>query len=364
MSGYLLYYNNHSINSFQGVFDFYRKRLLRIYPLYWAALATFILVFYIFAPRLDSGFVFPNSENVFNFYNLLIHALGLQILLAPAYASPMLTLYFVGLIVIFYAIYPFLIIYSKSTGQLLLSSLLVYLGFFLISRAFNIIDYRFFMFFLIFVFGILTCRKSLFEKSVKISGKTPFVQILLAVLPVIFVLVIVLGLRFSLFMDPKISVTIIDTGSGTIGSSMIRSILDSIASLLSVNPPLLQFILETVLLNTFVIIFCIFEYSLATRFINDKLSNSLSSFFNYIATSSYCVYLFHRPFFTLWNSGTNFVASPILRDIIMVFIAIPLLFFLSYDIQMIEIKLKGSLSKMISHRKGLPYTGSTTGFSK
>ncbi len=109
---------------------FTKKRLLRIYPLYWSALAIFVMIFYVLAPRLDSGFVFPNSDNVFTFYNVLVHALGLQILLAPAYATPMLTLYFVGLIVIFYAIYPFIIMYSKSTKSLLFSSLIVYSGFF------------------------------------------------------------------------------------------------------------------------------------------------------------------------------------------------------------------------------------------
>ena len=98
MSGYLLYYNNHSISSFQNILSFYRKRLLRIFPLYWAALAAFILVFSVFAPKLNSGFLFPNAQNVFGFFNVLIHILGLQIFLAPAYASPMLTLYFIGLI--------------------------------------------------------------------------------------------------------------------------------------------------------------------------------------------------------------------------------------------------------------------------
>jgi peptidoglycan/LPS O-acetylase OafA/YrhL len=343
MSGYLLYYNNHSINSLQSVFDFYKKRLLRIYPLYWAALATFVLVFSVFAPRLNSGFVYPNSENVFGFFNVFVHALGLQILLSPAHASPMLTLYFVGLIISFYAIYPLLIIFSKTTKQLLLYSFIIYFGLFSISKAFNIIDHRFFMFFLIFVFGILTCKESQFGKAVRISVKTPLAQVLLAVLPVIFVLTIVTGLRESLFLDPRVSVTI-DTGTGTIGSSMIRSILDSMAGLLSINPPLLQFLIDTLFLNIFAILFCIFEYSFAIKFINDKFSRSLSSFFTYIATSSYCVYLFHRPFFTLWNSGTNFIGSPILRDIIMVFAAIPLLFFVSYYVQKLEMGLKDNFS--------------------
>lgn len=363
MSGYLIYYNNHSINSFQDVFGFYRKRLLRIYPLYWAALATFILVFSVSAPRLNSGFVFPNSENVFGFYNVLVHGLGLQILLSPAYASPMLTLYFVGLIISFYAIYPLLIMFSKTTKHLLLYSLIIYFGFFLISKAFNIIDHRFFMFFLIFVFGILTCKESQFGKAVKIHVKTPLVQVLLAVLPVIFVLTIVTGLWESLLLDPRVSVTI-DTGTGTIASSMVRSMLDSIAGLLSINPPLLQFLIDTLLLNIFIVLFCVFEYLFAMKFINDKFSSSLSSFFTYIATSSYCVYLFHRPFFNLWNSGTNFIGSSILRDITMVFVAIPLLFFVSYHVQKLELNLKDNFSNRQFPGKNLLYTRFITGFNK
>lgn len=364
MSGYLLYYNNHSINSLQNVFDFYKKRLLRIYPLYWAALATFVLVFFVFASRLNSGFVYPNSETVFSFSNVLVHALGLQILLAPAYASPMLTLYFIGLIVIFYAIYPFIIMYSKSTKHLLLVSFIVYFGFFIISRVFNIIDHRFFMFFLVFVFGILTCRESLFGKSIKISEKIPFVYILLAALPVIFVLIIVLGLRTSLFLDPKVFVTIDIAGSGTIGSSTVRSILDSMAGLFGIDAPFLQFIIDILLLNIFAVIFCIFQYSFATKFVNDKLSRPLSSLLTHIATASYCIYLFHRPFFTLWNSGTNFIGSPILRDVIMVFIAIPLLFVISYYIQIIEFKLKNSLSPGKFSGKNLSDTIDVTTFNK
>ncbi len=57
------------------------------------------------------------------------------------------------------------------------------------------------MFFPIFVFGILTCKESLFEKPMTVIMKTPFFQIILAALPVIFVLVIVLGSRTALLLD-------------------------------------------------------------------------------------------------------------------------------------------------------------------
>jgi peptidoglycan/LPS O-acetylase OafA/YrhL len=364
MSGYLVYYNNYSINSFQSVLSFYKKRLLRIFPLYWAALAAFTLVFYIFAPKLNSGFVFPNAEHVFSFNNLIMHILGLQIFLAPAYASPMLTLYFVGLIIVFYTIYPFIIMLSKNSKQLLLYSSLVFLGFLLISRTFNIIDHRFFMFFPIFVFGVLTCKESLFEKSTTMLQKIPFVQLLLAVFPAILVLVIVLGSRTTLLLDPKVSFTINSTGSGTIGSSMMVSMLNSMANSLGLGYVTLKFVIDTVLLNVFVIMFCVLEYKFAMRFIDNKFSSSLSSAFTYIATASYCIYLFHRPFLALWNSGTHFISNPILHDVILIFVALPILLFISYRLQILELSLKKYISHKKIPQKDLHFKRSTTGSSK
>jgi Predicted acyltransferases len=365
MSGYLLYYNNYSINSFQSVLSFYKKRLLRIFPLYWAALAAFTLVFYIFAPKLNSGFLFPNAEHVFSFHNLIMHILGLQIFLAPAYASPMLTLYFVGLIIVFYTIYPFIIMFSKNSKQLLLYSFLVYLGFLLISKIFNIIDSRFFMFFPTFIFGILTCKESLFEKSMTTLQKIPIVQLLLAILPAIFVIVVVLGSRTTLLLDPKASFTIESAGGSAIASSMVMSMLTKAANSIGMSYGILEFIINSViLLNIFVIMFCILEYKFAMKFINNESSNPLNSTFTYIATASYCVYLFHRPFLALWNSITHFISSPILHDVILICVALPLLLVISYHLQILELNLKKSISRKKSPRKGLPFKNSTTGSSK
>ncbi|MGB9132526.1 MAG: acyltransferase [Methanosarcina sp.] len=363
MSGYLLYYNTNSINSFKDVLSFYKKRLLRIFPLYWTAIAAFVLVFSVFAPKLNSSFVFPNAQNVFGFSNVLTHVLGLQIFLAPAYASPMLTLYFIGLIIVFYAIYPFIIMLSKDAKNLLFVSSVVFLGFLLISRTLNIIDHRFFMFFPIFVFGILTCKENLFEKSGTILMEISFVKILLAGLPVIFVMVVVLGSRMGLLLDPKVSLTI-DTSGGTIGSSMLVSMLEGLANSLGLSYTILNFTLNTLLLNIFIIMFCIFEYRFAMKFIDDKFPSSLSSILTYIATSSYCVYLFHRPFLTLWNAGTNFISNPILRDITIIFVALPLLFFISYHAQVFEFYLKKYRSHEKVSCKDISSTGSTTGSNK
>lgn len=365
MSGYLLYYNNHSINSLQNVLSFYKKRVLRIFPLYWAALAVFMLVYLVFAPQLNSSFLFPDAKNVFSFSNMLVHILGLQIFLAPTYASPMLTLYFVGLLIIFYALYPFIIMFSKSSKNLIFISSILFVGFLLISRTFNIIDPRFFMFFPIFVFGVLTCKQNVFEKSGEIIKK-PFFLILLAVFPIIFVLTIVLESRTVLFLDPNVSFAVQSIGSGKIESSMVISMLSSVAHSLGLSYDILQFIIDTLLLNIFVFMFCIFEYKLAMQYINTNFSSSFSSFFTYIATSSYCVYLFHRPFLTLWNAGANFISkNPILHDVMVIFVALPILFFVSYQIQVFELNLMSHFS----HKKGpikedLYLTGPVTGYSK
>ena len=364
MSGYLLYYNNNAIHSFQNVLSFYRKRLLRIFPLYWAAIAVFTLVFFIFAPKINSGFVFPNAEHVFSFYNVIVHILGLQIFLAPAYASPMLTLYFIGLIIVFYMIYPLMIMLSKNSKQLVFYSSLIFIGFLLISRTFNIIDLRFFMFFPIFVFGILTCKESLFEESITAVIKRPFVQVLLATLPVMFVLVIVIGSRTTLLLDPSASLTIESAGSGTIDSSMIVSMLGSVANSLGLSYAVLKFIIDSVLLNLFMIMFCILEYRIVMKFINNKFSSSLGSAFTYTATASYCIYLFHRPFLALWNSITTFISNPVLHDVVIIFVALPLLFFISYHLQVFELNLKKSFSRESTPGKKSSSQGSTDGSSK
>lgn len=359
MSGYLLYYNNHSINSFQSVLSFYRKRLLRIFPLYWGAIAAFTLVFFTFAPKINSGFEFPNAESVFSFHNIIMHILGLQIFLAPRYVSPMLTLYFVGLIIVFYAIYPLIIMLSKSSKQILLCSFLIFIGCLLVSRTFNIIEPRFFMFFPIFIFGILTCKESLFEKSMIINRKNPFIQILLAALPVMLVLVIVLGSRTTLLLDPKTSFTIASAGSGTIGSSTVVSMLESIANSLGLSYLILKFIIDSVLLNLFVIIFCVLEYRFAMKFINNEFSSILSSAFTYVATASYCIYLFHRPFLALWNSGTHFISSSILHDVILIFVALPVLVIISYHLQILEFNLKKYFSNKKDSHKDISFRGYT-----
>ena len=217
MSGYLSYYNNHSINSLQNVFDFYKKAFENLSPLLGYRAYLFVLVFFVFAPRFNSSFVFPNSENVFGFYNVFVHVLGYR---NPCLLRLMLVPY---VNTIFYRFNCYFLCHLSVNPYVLKNykkyiALLSISDSFLISKTFRIIDYRFFHVFLIFVFGILTCKESQFGKAVKKPVIKTLSRVLLAILPVIFVLTIIMGLRESLFLDPRVSVTI-DTGSAIIGSS-------------------------------------------------------------------------------------------------------------------------------------------------
>lgn len=75
ISGYLIHYNNSKISSIKDVLLFYKKRILRIFPLYWAALAVFTFVFYDYFGILSSQFTMSNVSTLFSFHNLLIHLL-------------------------------------------------------------------------------------------------------------------------------------------------------------------------------------------------------------------------------------------------------------------------------------------------
>jgi len=158
-SGYLLYSNN---GSAQSLSTFYRKRMLRIYPLY------LLLVLAIFLPSKD----------------LPIYALGLQ----GVFNLPVQGFWFVGAIVVYYAVYP-LLTRGRSLIYLTLATLAL-LSFFTITHAYcNLFFDGVIYYFLTFVGGIVAAYVSgsfeaLYERSKRYLIPAGGLM-LLAVLPVI-----------------------------------------------------------------------------------------------------------------------------------------------------------------------------------
>ncbi|MDD4566795.1 Fucose 4-O-acetylase [Methanoculleus chikugoensis] len=149
VSGYTIYANNSVIRTREEIIRFYRKRVLRVYPLYVVALATFFICFQVlrFFPPLDLSLI-----------EWLINAFCLQVLLAPAFTDPVFTLWFIGFIVLLYLLYPAIIMFSRTTiGTILISG-----GIFALLAALhltlNIVDVRLLQYYFFFVAGIVAAR--------------------------------------------------------------------------------------------------------------------------------------------------------------------------------------------------------------
>lgn len=104
VSGFLLYYSHDNIERAADMLAFWKKRIIRIFPLYWLAL---ISLFVLKNNNVDVKFDVSSS-------GMLIQLLGLQSLLAPRFINPDSIVWFVGGILIFYLVYPLIVYPSRK----------------------------------------------------------------------------------------------------------------------------------------------------------------------------------------------------------------------------------------------------------
>ena len=106
ISGFLLSQTDSVISSLKDIKKFYLKKFIRIYPLYWVALASLIIIFGLL--QINPGHVNPYN---FSLDNVLLHFFGLQGIFP--YTS-IQSMWFVGVIVLFYLLYPIIVYFSKN----------------------------------------------------------------------------------------------------------------------------------------------------------------------------------------------------------------------------------------------------------
>jgi hypothetical protein len=121
------------------LFAFYRSRFIRLYIPYLAALLLFIFILNIQVSSRE----------------LVIHFFGLQILLSPKYSDPILTLWFISLLVILLSVTPIMIISFKKIVHLFTAYLFIFAVLVLVHNSFELIDIRLIYFFPIFATGSL-----------------------------------------------------------------------------------------------------------------------------------------------------------------------------------------------------------------
>lgn len=258
LTGYALEHSYGTSTHFEWR-PFLIKRLWRVYIPYLFTFGIFLFLFGLLKVHHDvSLHPWPIS--------IPAHVLGLQALLFPQYPQ-CLTLWYIGILIPMYLTYP-LLSWRRNLAYFFTAAAFILCSALLIRCVFHTIDIRFFLYFLVFLMGILWCRLRLigsvfFTSSVGLLTALGFV------------------LGYALFMTIWGEPVIYDHGQGDNPLFFVLPIL--------VTLMLIAFSLVSIL---------IFAKILAQNKRYRLLSTSLS----YIGAGAFFIYLFHRPWLAVYTS--------------------------------------------------------------
>ena len=275
ISGYLLSKENPSFKRWRDIKQFILKRYIRIFPLYIIALVLFIAL---------SGDI-RSSLNICTF---LLNLLGLQIIFASKYCSPLLTLWFVGLILSYYYLFIILTKFGRGVIRFITLVFAILLFGVLLRKIIGLMDQRFLFFFGIFVAGMLGGKYKLIEKM-KFSHVT--------LTSPLFVILVYIYVAF-------------------IHAKEIRSFLSFIG------------MSDLIVKNLIILWLVLFVFALARVIIRTERYVFLQK----IAYASYGMYLFHRPVWWLMVDIYD-PANVEIKALYLALLGIPLTIFVSYYLQ-------------------------------
>jgi peptidoglycan/LPS O-acetylase OafA/YrhL len=296
MSGFLLFRRNKNLTSWGEIKGFFARRFTRVYPLYWVVLigVPLSIAFFTsdFSTLTASGY-FPTL------LNYSINILGLQILFPDYTLIP--AIWFVGLIVLFYLIYPVIIHSPTNLRKMIIASLAVYLAFLIIHFALGIVDDRFFIYYFMFLTGIIFEYLAFFEMK-----PTPGFMVLL--------------LSFT---------------ASCIGIYVLH-LLEMINFSSTTN-----FFIFNIFINDAIVIsgIILLYYGIQIHPIKNLVKSNKEIFYK-IAMASYAIYLFQFYLLEIMAGFFSFISiSTVLQAVLLIVVGIPFVFFISYCIHLTETKV-------------------------
>ncbi len=146
LSGYLLN-SSRKINSTNEIIIYIKNRARRIFPLYWLAFILFMIY-----DLLGLNLV----GTIRNTKLILLNIIGLQGLFQPQYTT--YGIWFVGVIILYYIVYIFISSYSNGICEIIIKSIIVMILFVLLKVKFGLINSNFFIYYLVFVGGIIAAE--------------------------------------------------------------------------------------------------------------------------------------------------------------------------------------------------------------
>jgi peptidoglycan/LPS O-acetylase OafA/YrhL len=295
ISGLLIDLNySEKIKSFPDILAFYKKRAIRILPLNWISLILLVSFTFLFVPALVPNFAVYYPKASINILWVFSQFIGLQLLIQNFVSI----LWFVGLVVICYFIYPLLIKFSKNVIHMIIISFFPLLVFGFLRLKFGMIDDRLFFYYMVFIGGIVA------NKLIKNWNRYSYKKItLFLTITICFSFIYLRGGQYFFFNMPSIDF-------------VIRQ----------------MFVFDIAIISG-----CVFLLLLLDRDRIYSLLKKCKSIITFLAVSSYCVYLFHFQFFTIGAGFIEFFKLPaIVHDVLFYTLVIPITFVFSYYIQIKE----------------------------
>jgi len=274
LTGYLLNRKKERFKNPESAFKFLKKKIIRIFPLYYLALIAFIYIYQLFSPL-----------------TIAIHLVGLQLLFASPTFQPIITLWFIGLIFIYYCLFIAINYQNLSKFYRILIIILFPLIIGILRMGFKITDFRLILYYGVFMFGIFCAEVNFFEQH--LWHKISFL------IPILFILVFSINFK----VETEYGLTKINLG------------------------------LSYLLINLLELFFILFIYKISHLIPINHLSRKLIELISYC---SYCMFLFHRP---LWFVIKNILQQTLeihnfyLMTALLVILGIPILVVGSYYLQ-------------------------------
>ncbi len=280
VSGYLLVANESSVSK-KNAIDYFKRRSLRIYPLYWVALILTILLSWLL------------ENNLFDWRTIIAYLCGLQSVFVPRYMVEISSYWFIGTILIYYLLFP-LITRAKKTFSMLLISISIFVFLMLIRVFAGLFDGRVFEYFFVFVLGIMAARLQFFDSSYFLKWKIPS-----TIISVICICIVI------------------------IFGPLMPSDLSRIDPMLLFNVGLITVFRMLLIVSTIAAVYWILTLG--------SLPFSVRRILTAGAIASYAVYLFHDAYYSVIYHVLN-LTGPVERNIAGI-IALPILFVICYYIQ-------------------------------
>ena len=311
MSGFVIYRNN-TIRDRKSTITFFRKRVLRIYPLYWVAL---VILFFASTRGVISNQAITNHtivNNTITNYNLspstiVINIVGAQGIASPRFVAPNLVLWFIGIILLFYLLYPLIAYFSYSVNYMVFA-IVGSLAIFVLLHAFlGLVDFRFFVFYGTFVAGILSSKFGIFYGTNNKRFTSPYVVAVFLVATLALVL---------------------------IANSWLFLVIDIVVP--SIPHLSISVVVAIVISNILVFLLAYFIFKVLRLFV-PRMSAKALKLISALSFATYAVYLFNRPFLgalEVFLAGSRL--TPFVSDILIILCGLPLLFLFSYIIQSAE----------------------------